>query len=65
VFKWLQRLGEIAEPEMDRVFNQGIGFVMVVSPYFVESIQRQLADERITSFVIGEIRDGESGVEWT
>jgi len=44
VFKWLQRLGEIAEPEMDRVFNQGIGFVMVVSPYFVESIQRQLAD---------------------
>jgi phosphoribosylformylglycinamidine cyclo-ligase len=65
VFKWLQRLGEIAEPEMDRVFNQGIGFVMVVSPYFVESIQRQLADERIASFVIGEIRDGESGVECT
>jgi phosphoribosylformylglycinamidine cyclo-ligase len=64
VFKWLQRLGEIAEPEMDRVFNQGIGFVMIVSPYFVESIQRQLADERIPSFVIGEIRDGESGVEW-
>jgi phosphoribosylaminoimidazole (AIR) synthetase len=47
------------------VFNQGIGFVMIVSPYFVESIQRQLADERIPSFVIGEIRDGESGVEWT
>jgi phosphoribosylformylglycinamidine cyclo-ligase len=65
VFKWLQRLGEIAEPEMDRVFNQGIGFVMIVSPYFVESIQRQLADERIPSFVIGEIRDGEAGVEWT
>ena len=64
VFKWLQRLGEIAEPEMDRVFNQGIGFVMIVSPYFVESIQRQLADERIASFVIGDIREGESGVEW-
>ena len=50
---------------MDRVFNHGIGFVMIVSPYFAESIQRQLADERVPSFVIGEIRDGESGVEWT
>lgn len=64
VFTWLQRLGEIAPPEMDRVFNQGIGFVMVVSRYFVESIQRQLADDRIASFVIGEIREGASGVEW-
>jgi phosphoribosylformylglycinamidine cyclo-ligase len=64
VFEWLQRLGEIAQPEMDRVFNQGIGFAMVVSPYFVESIQRQLADDRIASFIIGEIRDGDPGVEW-
>jgi phosphoribosylformylglycinamidine cyclo-ligase len=64
VFDWLQRLGEIAQPEMDRVFNQGIGFAMVVSPFFVESIQRQLADDRIASFIIGEIRDGDPGVEW-
>jgi phosphoribosylformylglycinamidine cyclo-ligase len=64
VFQWLQRKGEIAQAEMDRVFNQGIGFIMVVSPYFVESIQRQLADDRVPSFVIGEIREGESGVEW-
>jgi len=64
VFGWLQRLGEIAQPEMDRVFNQGIGFAMVVSPYFVESIQRQLADDRIASFIIGKIRDGDPGVEW-
>jgi phosphoribosylformylglycinamidine cyclo-ligase len=64
VFEWLQGLGEIAQAEMDRVFNQGIGFVMIVSPYFVESIQRQLADDRIASFVIGEIRDGDPGVEW-
>jgi phosphoribosylformylglycinamidine cyclo-ligase len=65
VFEWLRRLGEIAPSEMDRVFNQGIGFVMVVSRYYVESIQRQLADQRIPSFVIGEIRSGQPGVEWT
>src|SRR5262249_60430111 len=34
VFGWLQRLGNVAEPEMYRVFNMGIGFVMIVSPYY-------------------------------
>src|SRR5438270_1507455 len=64
VFTWLQRLGEVPQPEMDRVFNTGIGFVMVVSRYFAESIQRQLADDRVKSFVIGDIRAGDPGVEW-
>jgi phosphoribosylformylglycinamidine cyclo-ligase len=64
VFSWLQRLGELPQPEMDRVFNQGIGFVMVVSPYYAESIQKRLADDRVPSWVIGEIRGGEPGVEW-
>lgn len=64
VFSWLQRLGDVPQPEMDRVFNQGIGFVMVLSPYYAESIQKQLADDRIPSWVIGEIRGGDPGVEW-
>ena len=64
VFAWLQQLGDIEQAEMDRVFNIGIGFVMIVSPYFAESIQRQLAEDRIPTFVIGEVRDGEPGVEW-
>jgi phosphoribosylformylglycinamidine cyclo-ligase len=64
VFSWLQRLGNIEPAEMDRVFNQGIGFVMIVSPYFVESIQRQLDEDRVPTFVIGEVRMGEPGVEF-
>jgi phosphoribosylformylglycinamidine cyclo-ligase len=64
VFAWLQRLGNVPQGEMDRVFNGGIGFAMVVSRYFAESIQRQLADDRIKSWVIGEIRAGDPGVEW-
>src|SRR6516162_4104774 len=42
VFRWIQQLGNIDQSEMDRVFNQGIGFVMIVSRFFAESIQRQL-----------------------
>jgi phosphoribosylformylglycinamidine cyclo-ligase len=65
VFGWVQRLGSIEEAEMRRVFNMGIGFVMIVSEYFADSIRRQLADDRIPSFVIGEVREGEPGVEWS
>src|SRR5262249_32886535 len=64
VFAWLQRLGNIPEEEMYRVFNMGIGFVVLASRYYAESIQRQLAEEGVPSWVIGEVREGEPGVEW-
>lgn len=64
VFGWLQRLGEIDQTEMNRVFNLGIGFVMIVSRYFAESIQRRLAEDRVPAFAIGEVREGEPGVEF-
>ena len=64
VFTWLQRLGNIDEAEMFRVFNMGIGFVLIASPYYAESIQRQLAEDRVPARVIGEVREGEPGVEF-
>jgi phosphoribosylformylglycinamidine cyclo-ligase len=63
VFPWLKRLGGIEQDEMDRVFNGGIGFAIVASSYFAESIQRQLCESRVPTFVIGEVRTGEPGVE--
>jgi phosphoribosylformylglycinamidine cyclo-ligase len=63
VFGWLQRLGNIEQDEMDRVFNGGIGFVVIVSSYYAESVQRQLCEDRVPTFVIGEVRAGEPGVE--
>ena len=59
------RLGNISQAEMDTVFNMGIGFVMIVSPYFAESIQRQLMEDRVPTFEIGEVREGEAGMEFT
>jgi phosphoribosylformylglycinamidine cyclo-ligase len=64
IFGWLRRLVEIDQSEMDRVFNQGIGMVMIVSPYFTESIQRRLAEDRVPAYVIGDVREGEPGVEF-
>ena len=62
MFQWLQNLGNIAPDEMERVFNMGIGMTIITNPYFAESIQRQLAHQRITSFVIGEVVEGKSSV---
>jgi phosphoribosylformylglycinamidine cyclo-ligase len=64
IFEWLQRLGNIDEAEMFRVFNMGVGFVFIVSPYYADSIVRQLQSEGYPAGVIGEVRAGEVGVEF-
>jgi phosphoribosylformylglycinamidine cyclo-ligase len=63
IFSWLQKLGNVDEKEMFKVFNMGIGFVMVVSKYFAHSIARQLCDEGIQTWTIGEVVEGEPGVD--
>jgi len=55
VFSWLQQLGEIDDAEMERVFNMGIGLVLVVSPYYADSIQRMLTDLGLDNWPIGQI----------
>ncbi|MEX2138126.1 MAG: phosphoribosylformylglycinamidine cyclo-ligase, partial [Pirellulales bacterium] len=64
VFTWLQRLGEVEQAEMDQVFNMGLGLVLVVSPYFAESIQSQLTDCGLASWPIGRVLSGPRGVAW-
>lgn len=62
VFRWIQRLGEIEQAEMDRVFNLGIGMALVVSPYYAESIRAQLAASGVESWLIGRVEEGPRGV---
>jgi phosphoribosylformylglycinamidine cyclo-ligase len=64
VFSWLQRLGPVEEKEIFRIFNMGVGFVMIVGRYYAESVQRQLNEERVPTYLIGEVREGEPGVEF-
>jgi phosphoribosylformylglycinamidine cyclo-ligase len=64
VFTWLQRLGEVEPAEMERVFNMGIGFALVVSPYYASSVSSQLADLGLENWPIGKIVPGERGVVW-
>jgi phosphoribosylformylglycinamidine cyclo-ligase len=58
VFSWLQRLGDIDEAEMFRVFNMGIGMVLVVRPFYADHIMNQLGRRGVNSWIIGEVRTG-------
>lgn len=63
IFNFLQKHGKVQRDEMYRVFNMGIGYVLIVRPSFADSIVRQLnrAGERAT--IIGEIVKGEGKVQ--
>ncbi len=65
VFPWLQKLGSVDSAEMDRVFNMGIGLVLVVAEYFAESIVRRLSRRAmVPAYVIGDVVEGERTVNW-
>ena len=38
VFSWLQKLGDVEDAEMDRVFNRGVGLVFVVRPAIADEV---------------------------
>jgi phosphoribosylformylglycinamidine cyclo-ligase len=65
VFTWLQQLGAVDDDEMYRVFNMGIGMVLVVSPYYAESIQQQLAKVGLASWPIGRVVESSTCVNWS
>ena len=57
VFPWLQDLGKVETEEMHRVFNMGIGLVMVVSNFYADSISRMLTDAGHSNWVLGTVKE--------
>ncbi len=64
IFPWLQRLGDVADDEMERVFNMGVGMVLVAHPQAIDAMQQILADQGLDSWVIGRVVAGERAVVW-
>lgn len=63
IFKLIQEKGKVEEQEMYRVFNMGIGMVVVISPKDVKKAQNLLSAFKIRSWVIGEIVKGNRQVK--
>jgi len=61
LFRWLQTQGNVADAEMVRVFNCGIGMVLIVAPELASTAIKSLAAQGLTVWVAGEVRERPSG----
>jgi len=65
VFKWLARTGGIAEAEMLRTFNCGIGMIAVVPAAQAEAVIAVLQREGETALRLGEVVRGDGAARVT
>jgi phosphoribosylformylglycinamidine cyclo-ligase len=61
IFQWLQQAGNVAEDEMHRVFNCGIGMVVVVDAADARRAAEHLRASGETVYEIGSIEKGPGG----
>ncbi len=61
LFQWLQQQGNVADSEMHRVFNCGIGMVLVVAPEHAHEAVAQLNAAGEQAYRIGTIAATEAG----
>lgn len=61
LFTWLQAQGNVAEDEMYRTFNCGIGMVVIVAKEYADAAESLLAEAGETVSVIGHIREQQAG----
>jgi len=59
LWKLIQQKGEITTDEMYRVFNMGIGMVVIVDQAVAAEVRKQIPEE---TFVIGELGEGQRKV---
>jgi phosphoribosylformylglycinamidine cyclo-ligase len=55
LFRWLQMKGGVADAEMVRVFNCGIGMVVIVSPSQADLAIKSLTTQGLKAWVVGEV----------
>ncbi len=55
VFQWLQQTGRVADEEMRRTFNCGVGLMLVVAPDDVSAVLSGLIEAGEEAFVIGQL----------
>ncbi|RMH27426.1 MAG: phosphoribosylformylglycinamidine cyclo-ligase [Planctomycetota bacterium] len=63
VFEFLQKHGNIDPDEMDRVFNMGVGYCLIVRPTFADAVARRLERMGETVFRLGKVVKGKGRVK--
>ena len=65
IFNLIQEAGNVAQAEMDRTFNNGLGMILVVGKKDANGVLRTLKRLKEMCFVVGEIRKGTRGTSLT
>ncbi len=65
LFRWLQMKGGVADAEMVRVFNCGIGMVVIVSADQADAAIQSLKAEGLHAWTVGEVVERPAGAPQT
>ena len=65
LFRWLQMKGGVADAEMVRVFNCGIGMVVIVSTDQADAAIQSLKAEGLHAWTVGEVVERPAGAPQT
>jgi len=57
VFKWLKKEGDISNKDMFRIFNCGIGMVLIVDKKDVKDISNKISEMNFKNYVIGTVKE--------
>ena len=55
IFQLIQQRGNVARDEMYRVFNMGIGMVVICSPDVVDQLRKQLPEAKVIGEVVKQV----------
>jgi phosphoribosylformylglycinamidine cyclo-ligase len=64
IFDVIQKVGHVAQAEMDRTFNSGLGMIFVVGKKTADGVLGSLKRMNEQGLVIGEIRRGTRGASF-
>ena len=59
----MQRLGNIPEKDMYNTFNMGLGMIVAVDADKADAAVKCLSDAGETAYIVGELVEGETGVD--
>lgn len=65
IFRFLRDAGRVAQPEMMRTFNMGVGYIVVVTPEDAERAVSTLRQAGEEATIIGRVVKGEHKINYT
>jgi len=57
VFKWLKEEGSISDNDLFRIFNCGIGLILIIKKEDAESVSKEISRMNFKNYIIGNVKE--------